>query len=287
MIKKCKYCSLEFESGINMNPYCSTKCKSRDKFFEIEGKGKKFMVWKKNYEKYPDFYLSLKSYKDRYKNKCFVCGVEYENFSMCCSSKCSKLMKEKTTLETTGCKHNLSANSTARKNMMKSLIETHGIENVFQREDVKEKLKNTWMIKYGYTNPSKVDFIKNKKRKTAEKNGFVTPLHLKDKRLVYEENIHSITWSQMKRFAQLKFGSDIWERISDSRNLPQIEWLTIDHRVSRNYGFINNIPCEIIGHICNLNVITFSENRNKWANNSISIEELMNEIKEFDRLLRF
>lgn len=287
MIKECKYCSVKFEGRINMNPYCSTQCRSRDKFFEINGEDKNFKVWKRNYEKYPDFYIKLKSYKDRYKNKCFVCGIEYENFSMCCSPGCSKIMKEKTTFESTGCKHNLSADSTSRKNMIKSLIDAHGVENVFQREDVKQKLKNTWMIKYGYTNPSKVDLIKNKKRKTAEKNGFITPLYLRDQRLIYEENIHSITWSQMKRFAQLKFGSNIWEKIRDSRNLPQVQWLTVDHKISRNYGFLNNIPCEIIGHICNLDIITFSENRNKWADNSISIEELMKEIEEFEKLLRF
>ena len=287
MIKKCIYCFNEFNCEIDMNPYCSDKCRSRNRFIEIDGKDKKFKIWKKNYEKYPDFYDALESYKDRYMNKCFVCGNEYEKFSMCCSSECSKIMKENTTLETTGCKHNLASNSVSRRNMIESLKKSYGVENVFQRDDVKEKLKNTWLLKYGYTNPSKVDLIKNKKRETAEKNGFITPKFLKDQRSVYEENIHSITWSQMKRFGCLKFGSDMWERLKKSRDLDQVEWLTVDHRVSRNYGFMNNIPCEIIGHICNLDLITFRDNRKKWTDNSITIDELMLEINSFENLLKF
>lgn len=287
MIKKCKYCLVEFTGLHNMNPYCTTKCRSKDKFCEVTGEDKKFKVWKKNYEKYPDFYNKIKSYKDRYKNKCFICEIEYENFSMCCSVKCSNTMKEITTMETTGSKHNLSSGSISRKNMTESLIENFGVTNVFQRDDVKEKLKNTWLLKYGYTNPSKVDLIKNKKRKTAEKNGFVIPAFLKDVRLIYEENVHSITWNQMKKFAQLKFGKDVWDRIKESRDLPQTQWLTIDHKVSKNYGFINNIPCEVIGHISNLDILTFSENRNKWSNNSINVDDLMKEIKEFEKLLKF
>ena len=44
------------------------------------------------------------------------------------------------------------------------MMEEHGINNVFQRSDVKLKLKETWEIKYGYDNPSKSDIIKKKKR---------------------------------------------------------------------------------------------------------------------------
>lgn len=287
MIKKCRYCSNDFDPLMSMRIYCSNLCKSRDKFVEIEGADRNFKVWKKNYEKYPDFYKSIKSYKDRYKNKCFVCGKEYSNFSMCCSKNCSNKMKEETTLETTGAKHNLSKHSISRKNMMKSLNEKYGIENVFQRNDVKEKLKETWLVKYGYTNPSKADFIKIKKRKTAEKNGYIIPLFLKPGREIYEENVHSITWSQMKRYACLKFGSDVWERIKNSRKLPQKEWLTVDHRFSKNEGFINSVPCDVIGHICNLEIISFSENRKKWSNSSITIEDLMKEISDFEKSLKF
>ena len=187
MIKKCKLCGKDFESDLNLNQYCTTKCRSRDKFVEIQKGGNSFKVWKKNYDKYPEFYDSLSSYRDKYKNKCFVCEKEYERFSMCCSKECSLIMKKHSTFLTTGANHNLSNNSIARKNMTESLQKKYGVDNVFARRDVLSKLKDTWIKKYGYTNPSKCDYIKNKKRSTAEKNGFWTP----------KENFHGYSRSNL------------------------------------------------------------------------------------------
>ena len=285
MIKKCKLCGKDFESDLNLNQYCTTKCRSRDKFVEIQKGGNSFKVWKKNYDKYPEFYDSLSSYRDKYKNKCFVCEKEYERFSMCCSKECSLIMKKHSTFLTTGANHNLSNNSIARKNMTESLQKKYGVDNVFARRDVLSKLKDTWIKKYGYTNPSKCDYIKNKKRSTAEKNGFWTPKEKMDLRSIYEENVYNITWSQMKKFATIKFGIDIWERIKESKNLEQSEWLTVDHRYSRSKGFINGISPEIIGHVCNLNVINFRDNRKKNSSCSVSLEQLIKEIKEFDKIV--
>ena len=287
MIKICKYCKNEFEGKNDLNGYCNNRCRSRDKFVTIDVLEKKINIWKKNYEKYPDFYLSIKSYKDRLKNKCFICGKEYFKFSMCCSSECSLEMKKISTLETTGSTHNLSNKSLSRKKMEESLMINFGINNVFQRDDVKDKLKNTWSLKYGYDNPSKVDFIKNKKRKTAENNGNIIPKYLCNEREIYEENVKSITWSQMKLYGRLKFGNDIWERIKDSRKLGQKEWLTVDHKFSKNHGFINKIPCYIIGHICNLSILSFIDNRKKWSNCSVTIEDLYKEIEIFENILKF
>lgn len=285
MIKNCKNCGKDFESELNLNQYCTTKCKSQDKFFKIQGKGKSFKVWKKNYEKYPEFYNSLSSYKDRYKNKCFICEKEYEKFSMCCSESCSSIMKKQSTFLSTGSNHNLSKDSLARKNMIKSLNQKYGVDNVFARNDVLYKLKETWVQKYGYTNPSKVDQIKNKKRATAEKNGFWAPKEKMDLKSIYDENVHNITWSQMRRYAKIKFGDDIWEKISESRKLKQSEWLTVDHRYSRSFGFKHKISPEIIGHICNLEIINFSDNAKKNSSCSIKINELIKEIQEFDSIV--
>ena len=283
MIKNCKFCNIEFESVLNMNPYCSNLCRSRDKFVLIHRGLKHFKVWKKNYEKYPEFYNSLNSYKDRLKNKCFICGNEFESLRMCCSNECSILMKKQSTLLTTGTEHNLSRNSESRKNMIKSLNQKYGIDNVFSREDVIYKLKNTWLKKYGYSNPSKVDYIKNKKRETAEINGFWCPKEKMDVRDIYDENVYNITWYQMKKFAQLKFGNDIWKKIDESKKLNTKEWLTIDHRYSRSKGFIDSISPEIIGHICNLEVIKFHENTKKNSKCSIDLNTLIKEIEEFNQ----
>jgi hypothetical protein len=286
MIKNCKYCKKEFESPLNLNPYCSTLCRSKDKFIIIEG-DKKFKVWKKNYEKYPDFYNSIKSYKDRNKNKCFSCGNIFENFSMCCSKECSIDMKKQSTLITTGSTHNLSKDSKSRKNMTESLMINYGVDNVYKREDVKNKLKETWILKYGYTNPSKVDYIKNKKRSTSEKNGFWTPKELMTERKIYEENVMNVTWFQLKKFGNFKFGNNLWELIKESRKKDQKKWLTIDHRISKNEGFIKKISPMVIGHICNLDLMEFQDNREKWMNSSITLDLLLSEIEDFEKKINF
>jgi len=90
----------------------------------------------------------------------------------------------------------------------------------------------------------------------------------------------------MRLFAKLKFGAEIWDNIKESRKLEKNDWLTVDHKFSRNEGFLNNINPDIIGHISNLDILTFSENRNKWASCSITLEELKEEIKFFDESIR-
>jgi hypothetical protein len=285
--KFCERCGSKYETNKkSFFNYCSTLCKSKDKFITIEnGTGKPFKVWKANYQKYPDFYSSL-NWKNRMDNKCFVCGEEYKSFRMCCGKECSLVMKRQTTLNTTGSEHNLSRNSRSRSNMEENLMSLYGVNNVYQRDDVKEKLKQIWDLKYGFDNPSKYEKIKEKKRKEAERNGFWVPRDRWPVRKIYETNIQEITWSQMKKFARLKFGDDIWNRIKESRKLSHSEWLTIDHKYSKNRGFLENVRPEIIGNICNLDVITFKENRNKWSECSITIEELKLEIENFNKNIK-
>ena len=288
MIEKyCERCGIKYQTDKkSFFKYCSTLCRSKDKFILIKDKGgDEFNIWKDNFEKYPDFYLPLYK-RDRLKNKCFVCGNEYKAFRMCCSKECSAIMKKQTTFETTGSEHNLSRMSKSRSNMEENLTELHGVSNVYQRDDVKEKLKNTWYLKYGHDNPSKSENIKAKKRRKAERNGFWVPREEWTERKVYDTNVHEITWSQMRKFAELKFGSNIWDRIKESRKLHQTEWLTVDHRYSRNQGFLEKLDPGIIGHICNLEILTFSENRNKWSSCSITISELKEEIEKFNKNIR-
>lgn len=288
MIEKiCKFCGKAFSSDKkNFNLYCNSKCKSKDKFVKLKQGGKTFSVWKLNYEKFPDFYNNLPSGEERHKNMCYICGKVYDLFRMCCSDECSLKMKKMSTLMTTGAEHNLSSSSSSRKNMNENLFNRYGVNNVFQREDVKNKLKETWKMKYGFSNPSKSEEIKEKKRKIMEERGYWMSREEWDDRKIYEANVYEITWSQMKRFAKLKFGNDIWKRIEESRNLSQVEWLTVDHRFSRNSGFLNSVSPEIIGHICNLEILTFSENRLKWANSSVSMEDLLEEIEKFDKITK-
>ena len=54
----------------------------------------------------------------------------------------------------------------------------------------------------------------------------------------------------------------------------------LDHKYSIYDGFENNINPEIIGHWKNLEILKDSENRSKGKNSSISLNELLNIIKE-------
>lgn len=57
----------------------------------------------------------------------------------------------------------------------------------------------------------------------------------------------------------------------------------LDHKVSIKFGFDNNIPYEIIGHICNLEMIPWEKNRRKDSKNSIDLEMLNLLIEKHDR----
>ncbi|MBC8428264.1 MucR family transcriptional regulator [bacterium] len=53
----------------------------------------------------------------------------------------------------------------------------------------------------------------------------------------------------------------------------------LDHKVSINYGFKNDIPIEIIAHYKNLEVILHSLNESKSTKNSILFEDLLKDIE--------
>lgn len=283
MIKECKMCKNEYNTDSEFKAYCSSNCKSRDRFIEIPYKNKNFKIWKENFEKYPEFYKNILNPNDRFKNKCLSCGIEFIGFRKCCNNICSLKIKKETTFKSTGSYHNLSRDSKSRKNMENNLIEKYGIKNVFQRDDVKQKLKETWKLKYGFENPSISLIIKDKKRKTSEINKWWTPLDQWDERKIYMRNVFSLTKENLIKFGEIKFGTDFLERIKNSSKLGNKLKLTIDHRLSRNDGFINGIPVEVLSHICNLEIITFSANSSKNSKSSISLENLLNEIEIFDK----
>ena len=57
-----------------------------------------------------------------------------------------------------------------------------------------------------------------------------------------------------------------------------------DHMLSRDYGFTHNIPLSVIRHPANCKFITQKENLEKGSNSSITLNELMDRIKNWDSL---
>jgi len=56
----------------------------------------------------------------------------------------------------------------------------------------------------------------------------------------------------------------------------------LDHKYSVFEGFKNNVPAEIIGHICNLEMIPFNHNTSKGSKCSVSLSFLKESIEKYN-----
>ena len=106
---------------------------------------------------------------------CPICNQEFHHKqNLTCSQRCAEEMKKQTYIASTGKEHNFCKESKTRDNFEKKMLADHGVTNQFQRSEIKEKLKETWIFNYGVDNPSKSEIIKTRKRitlsKTLEKN---------------------------------------------------------------------------------------------------------------------
>ena len=153
--------------------------------YNIDNISKKYI--EKDVEKY-----KLCSNCRKYK-VCKNCGLEYHHKqNQTCSSKCAQELKEKSLLLSCGTKHNFCRDSKSRIIWENKLLEENGITNVFQREDVKDKIKKTIIEKYGVDSISKSEIIKGKKRETLKKTLELNPKlliekwHIKHKKFVSE-----------------------------------------------------------------------------------------------------
>lgn len=64
----------------------------------------------------------------------------------------------------------------------------------------------------------------------------------------------------------------------------QRERKVIDHKYSIKEGFLNQVPVNVLSHICNLQVMSFVDNAKKGAGCSVLMEELLEYIHDFDQL---
>ena len=211
----------------------------------------------------------------RWKKECEVCDNPHNKQGKTCSSKCAWVLKKKSYLKSCGTEHNLSRESSSRKNMVYNLNIKYGVDNVFRIEHVKDKIKKTILEKYGVDNPSKSLEIQNKKLETMINNGLTVPLNEKSKYDIYRKNCLSFTLFNINKFGAQKFGKDWLEKKSR-------ENLHTDHVFSIKEGFDNNINAEIIGSILNLELLKASDNIKKGTDSWINIEVL---IKNFNIFL--
>ena len=149
-------------------------CKRCNKEFSIEMISKSYVQL--NPESY-EFCVFCRKYK-----YCIVCGTEYHHKqNKTCSKKCSEIMKIDSYLSSCGSTHNFCRESSSRIEWQNKLNQNEGITNVFQRESVKLKSKDTIMKKYGVDHISKLDIVKKSKVDKIKHRILVEPGFFKKK----------------------------------------------------------------------------------------------------------
>lgn len=90
-------------------------------------------------------------------------GITLRHLNEACNMPDKKRLYENAVMEHFGTKHNFCKECSSRKEWEERLLKEEGITNVFQREDVKNKIKNTMLKKYGekgiYYNHAKGSFL--------------------------------------------------------------------------------------------------------------------------------
>lgn len=139
------------------------KCSRCNKTYQIKFVSNKTLT--KNFDRL----TTLCSFCRQYKN-CAFCNLEFNHSqNITCSKKCAEKAKEKSYLKSVGASHNFCKNSKSRKKFEEEMFIRHGVVNQFQIEETKNKMKKTWILKYGVDNPSKSKLIKAKKKLTLAK----------------------------------------------------------------------------------------------------------------------
>ena len=142
-------------------------------------------------------------------------------------------------------------------------LERYGDENFNNTE----KAKETNLERYGVENVRQCDSIISKiqstRRKTMEEKGTMIPLEMKSDFEKYKREVWKIT---------NKNDLSLLENI-DKRGMAGVDGAYhLDHKISIFYGFTNDIPHDIIGHINNLRMIPWQENYRKGIKNDQDID---------------
>lgn len=169
------------------------------------------------------------------------------------------------------------------KNVAKNLEYTEASVHGFLKRNNLTKPKNSYLLRIGKKRPKNViDKISHKKI-TNKEQGLYDHIYLKKTGLTYDEF--------QKQLPEFKKYLGKVRQITNKQPLSMLENFTkrgksgqegayqIDHKYSIIEGFKNNIDPNIIGHFCNLEMLTWENNLKKQGNCSITINELKRSIK--------
>lgn len=154
-------------------------------------------------------------------------------------------------------------------------IINYGADNPSKVKEIRDKIEETWLKKYGVKNPSQAKEIKFKKKESLESGGFWRKDEELSERDLYYRKVNQCTNEVVK----IKFSE---EELNKRGRNGTTTAKQIDHIYSIDDGFKNKIPPEIIGHFCNVRLISWEENCYKWKKSEISIDELYILIEEFE-----
>lgn len=249
----------------NLNKY---GCENTFQVEEIKDK-----IKKENLEKYGFEYNSQRDdIKDKIK-KTNLIRYGYESHLK------SDLIKEKikeTNLEKYGVE-NVFQSEDIKEKIKKTNLEKYDKEYANQNEEVKFKIKETNLKKYGFENAAQSDIVKQKIKKSRVENNSWISDYDRDNFEIYE----NIIYNKTKMVKNILFdnwdGYDYYdgEFIKDNINLSHlnVNFPTIDHKISIYYGFNNNISPYDIADIKNLCITKRGLNSKK---NKLTEEEFNN-----------
>lgn len=156
---KCDYCAKELKNKASFGVH-SKNCIEYKSIINSLTKEKLIDLYINKQMSAVDIqkFFNLKTYALVYqKLKEFDIEVSFKNSAKKCKAK-----REKTNLEKYGTHHNFCRGSESRKKWEEKLFKEEGISNVFQRKEVKEKIRNTMIEKYKKESPQKIHTCRGK-----------------------------------------------------------------------------------------------------------------------------
>lgn len=155
------------------------------------------------------------------------------------------------------------------KNRKTSLNKKYGIDNVFKLQIVKNKIKKTFIEKYGVEHFRQNDTIKKIEKQNRIKNGTQIPDNKLTEFDLYKKSVLYYTRKVKRELFEKWNGLDYYdnELIVDNKKLHYNNDLYphVDHKISIKYGFLNNIDSKIIGDIDNLCITKRINNLSKGS----------------------
>ena len=165
-----------------------------------------------------------------------------------------KNKRKQTNIQRYGEEHNFSKNHPSRLRWEKEMFENEGITNVFQRQEVKDKILPKIM-------------------ETRYRLGLAVRPELQDAYLLYKRKIYKLSEAYYKKYKHL---------INENNYIRGRNKYHLDHMVSTRFGFDNNIPEEIVAHPANLEMLLEGVNIRKGLNCSINIDTLYKRIEQYE-----